>query len=33
MRERNGKTLPFVYGKESDAVPAIRERIPVGSIV
>jgi transposase-like protein len=33
MRERKGKTLPFVYGKESDALPAIREHIPVGSIV
>lgn len=33
MRERKGDTLPFVFGKESDAVPAIRERIPFGSII
>jgi transposase-like protein len=33
MRERNGKTLPFAYRKESDALPAIRERIPFGAIV
>jgi transposase-like protein len=33
MRERQGKTLPFVYRKESDAVPAIRQRIPLGSVV
>jgi hypothetical protein len=33
MRERKGRTLPFVFGKESDAIPAIRRRIPFGSIV
>ncbi len=33
MRERQGKTLPFVFGKESDAIPAIRERIAGGSII
>jgi hypothetical protein len=33
MRERNGRTLPFVYGKESDAIPAIRQRIRVGSVI
>jgi ISXO2-like transposase domain len=33
MRERKGKTLPFVFGKESDAIPAIRERVAGGSIV
>src|SRR5207253_2563063 len=33
MRERKGRTLPFVYGKESDAIPAIRERFPLRSIV
>jgi transposase-like protein len=33
MRERKGRTLPFVYSKESDAVPTIRQRIPFGSIV
>jgi transposase-like protein len=33
MREHNRRTLPFVFRKESDAIPAIRERIPLGSIV
>jgi len=33
MRERKGRTLPFVYRKESDAIPAIRERIAVGSVL
>src|SRR5207248_6518558 len=33
MRERKGRTLPFVYGKESDAIPAIRARVPLGSVV
>jgi transposase-like protein len=33
MRERKGRTLPFVFGKESDAIPAIRERIARGSII
>jgi transposase-like protein len=33
MRERNGRTLPFVFRKESDAIPTIRQRIPVGSII
>ena len=33
MRERHGRTLPFVVGKESDAVPVIRERVPFGSVV
>ncbi len=33
MRQRKGHTLPFVFGKESDAIPAIRERIPVDSTV
>ena len=32
-RERNGRTLPFVVRKESDAVALIRERIAMGSIV
>ncbi len=27
MRERKGRTLPFVFRKESDAIPAIRERV------
>jgi transposase-like protein len=33
MREHKGRTLPFVYRKEADGVPMIRERIPFGSIV
>jgi ribosomal protein L37AE/L43A len=33
MRERKGRTLPFVFLKESDAVPTIRQHIPFGSIV
>ncbi len=33
MRERKGRSLPFVFGKESDAIETIREHIPVGSIV
>jgi ribosomal protein L37AE/L43A len=33
MRERKGRTLPFVFGRESDAVPTIRQRIPLGSVV
>ena len=32
-RERNGKTLPFVFGKEVDAVATLRQRIATGSIV
>jgi transposase-like protein len=33
IRERNGRTLPFVVGKESDAVPVIRQRVPLGAII
>ncbi len=33
MRERNGRTLPFVFGKESDSIPTIRSHVPLGSIV
>jgi transposase-like protein len=33
MRERKGRTLPFVFRKESDALPTIRKRIPLGSTV
>jgi transposase-like protein len=33
MRERNGRTLPFVFKSEVAAVPLIAERIEVGSIV
>jgi len=33
MRERGGRTLPFVFGKESDALPAIRALVPLGSVV
>ena len=33
MRERKGKTLPFVFGKEVTPIPAIREHIAGVSIV
>jgi len=33
MRERNGRTLPFVFDKESDAIPTIRARVAPGSTV
>jgi transposase-like protein len=33
MRERNGRTLPFVFKRESDAIPTIRAYVPMGSIV
>ncbi|HEY6991584.1 MAG TPA: IS1595 family transposase [Bryobacteraceae bacterium] len=33
MRERKGRSLPFVVAKESDAVPTIRKHIPFGSTV
>ena len=33
MRERNGRTLPFVYRTEGDAVPTIVSRVMPGSTV
>jgi len=33
MRERKGRTLPFVFLKESDALPTIREMVPLGSTI
>jgi transposase-like protein len=33
MRERNGKTLPFVFPSEDAAVPTIRERVAIGSTI
>lgn len=33
MRERKGRTLPFVFLKESDALPTIRATVPFGSVV
>ncbi len=33
IRERHGRTLPFVVAKESDAVPTIRARVPMGSVI
>lgn len=33
IRERHGRTLPFVVSKESDAVPFIRSKVPFGSTV
>jgi len=32
-RERGGKTLPFVFKREADAVATLRQRIATGSIV
>jgi transposase-like protein len=32
-RERGGRTLPFVFSRESAAVPMLRQRIATGSIV
>jgi transposase-like protein len=33
MRERNGKTLPFVFKSEDAALPTIRARVAIGSTV
>jgi transposase-like protein len=33
IRERRGRTLPFVFGKESDAIPAIRQHVQLGATV
>ena len=33
MRERNGRTLPFVFGSEVDAVPTVQSRVLHGSTV
>lgn len=33
MRERGGRTLPFVTRKESDGVPIIRSRVALGSVI
>ena len=33
MRERGGRTLPFVVRKESDGVPIIRRRVAIGSVI
>ena len=33
IRERCGRTLPFVFGKESDAISTIRDVVPMGSTV
>ena len=33
IRERKGRTLPFVFRKESDAVPAIRAIVPPGATI
>ena len=33
MREREGRTLPHVFNKESEALPTIRKTIPRGSTV
>lgn len=33
MRQRGGRTLPFVFGRESDSIPIIRQRIPFGATI
>jgi hypothetical protein len=33
MRERGGRTLPFVCARERDGIPAIRRYIPIGAVV
>jgi ribosomal protein L37AE/L43A len=33
IRERKGKTLPLVFHKESEAIPAIRKHVPLGATV
>ena len=33
MRERMGRTLPFVFKREIDAIPTIRQHIPLGATV
>jgi len=33
MRQRNGKTLPFVFNREDESLPTIQERVEHGSTV
>ena len=33
MRERNGRTLPFVFKGEDDSLPTIRKRVQPGSTI
>lgn len=33
MRKRGGRTLPFVFKKESETLPTIRRYIPLGAIM
>jgi len=33
MRERNGRALPYVFGKESDAIPTIKRKVASGTIL
>ena len=33
MREHGGRTLPFVFKKESDALPTIRRRVTIGAVM
>lgn len=33
MRERGGRTLPFVFGSEAQSVPTIRARVESGTVV
>ena len=33
MRERNGKTLPFVFRSEDESIPTINSRVAAGSVI
>ena len=33
MRDRGGRTLPFVFRAEAEAVPTIRERVATGTTI
>lgn len=33
MRERNGRTLPFVFRSEEQAIPTIKEHVADGSVI
>jgi len=33
IRERKGRTLPFIFNKESDAIPTIRALVPFGATI
>ncbi len=33
IRERGGKALPFVFGKEVDAIPTIKAKVATGTVI